>query len=128
MAKGAAIAAPFVLDSYLPFFGDFFSFLAFFAMASSCGLFFLAAALAQTPVRLLVYGRWVGESRIFRGLRQEKFVGCSSFGWRDVPRLRKPMRPPFEAQRKTGANANNRRLVPVEMTEWRRVAICREGW
>jgi hypothetical protein len=42
MKKGAAIAAPFFFDAYLPlpffFLAGFASFFAFFAMAGSCGL------------------------------------------------------------------------------------------
>jgi hypothetical protein len=38
--KGAVFAAPFIFDAYLPlpFLEGFASFLAFFAMAGSCGL------------------------------------------------------------------------------------------
>jgi hypothetical protein len=44
-------------NPYLPFFfvGFFVFFVAFFAMAGSCG-FSQATALTQTPLRLFVYG------------------------------------------------------------------------
>jgi hypothetical protein len=46
---------PSFFDAYLPFFGGFAVFFVFFAMPGSCG-FSQAAAMTQTPMRLLVYG------------------------------------------------------------------------